>query len=113
MDDGLDVRLVVIAFVPEGIRIAFGAERNGQQAPQLWPALSERDPRHADDHANRAINNAPARRILVFDLMRRPKPHLPLFDLSVKFTPNSFHLARMSSFAKKPTWRNSSLPSAS
>jgi len=113
MDDGLDVRLVVIAFVPEGISIAFGADRNGQQASQLWPAPSEFDPRLADDHAIKATSNAPAKMIWVRDFMGVTEPHFPLFDLPAKSTPSSFHLARMSALAKKPACRKSSLPLAS
>jgi hypothetical protein len=51
--------------VREGNSIAFGADRNGQQVPQLWSALSERDPRLPSDHVTKAMSNAPASMIWV------------------------------------------------
>jgi hypothetical protein len=64
--DGMaGLALIAVPFVREGNRIAFGADRNGQQVPQLWSALSERDPRLPSDHVTKAMSNAPASMIWV------------------------------------------------
>ena len=76
-EDRLEVPLTVNPFVTEGNRIPSSAGRKGQQAPQLWPALLERGPRLAADHAITAINSAPARMIWVRCFMRWPKFRWP------------------------------------